>query len=77
MQAAYEAGQIWLADSPAMPLPRIVLSATVPRIVLSTTASTDEDRALSNEDKDTDPALNALDEGLIGTAAPVCPPSIG
>ena len=68
MQAAYEAGQIWLADSPALPLPRIVLSTTV---------STDDDRALSNEDKDIDPALDALDEGFIGTAAPICPPSIG
>jgi len=68
MQAAYEAGQTWLADSPALPLPRIVLSTTV---------STDDDGALSNEDKDIDPALDALDERFIGTVAPVCPPSIG
>ena len=53
---------------PALPLPRIARS---------TTLSTDDDRALPNEDKDIDPALDALDEGFIGTAAPVCPPSIG
>jgi hypothetical protein len=35
--------------------------------------STDENSALSNEDEDIDPALDALDEGFIDTAAPVCP----
>jgi hypothetical protein len=34
--------------------------------------STDENSALSNEDEDIDPALDALDEGFIDTAAPVC-----
>jgi len=68
MQAAYEAGQAWLADSPALPLPGIAFSTTI---------SMDEDRALPNEDEDIDPALDALDEDFIGTAAPVCLPSIG
>jgi hypothetical protein len=68
MQAAYEAGQAWLADSPALPLPRIALS---------TTLSMDDDRALPDQDEDIDPALDALDEDFIGTAAPVCPPGIG
>jgi hypothetical protein len=68
MQAAYEAGQAWLADSPALPLPCIAVSTTV---------STDENRALFNQDEDIDLALDALDEGFIGTAAPVYPPSIG
>jgi hypothetical protein len=68
MQAAYEAGQTWLADSPALPLPHVALS---------TTMSMDEDGALSNQDEDIDPALDAFDEGFIGTAASVCPPSIG
>jgi len=39
--------------------------------------SMDDDEALSNQDEDIDPALDALDEGFIGTAAPICPPSIG
>ena len=68
MQAAYEAGQAWLTNSPALPLPHVALS---------TMLSMDEDRALSDTDEDIDPALDALDEGFIGTAAPVCPPSIG
>ena len=68
MQAAYEAGQTWLADSPALPLPHAALSMAL---------SMDDDEALSNQDEDIDPALDALDEGFIGTAAPICPPSIG
>ena len=59
MQAAYEAGQTWLADSPALPLPHAALSMAL---------SMDDDEALSNQDEDIDPALGALDEGFIGTA---------
>ena len=61
-------GQTWLADSPALPLPHAALSMAL---------SMDDDEALSNQDEDIDPALDALDEGFIGTAAPICPPSIG
>ena len=68
MQTAYEAGQAWLADSPALPLPRIARS---------TSLSMDDDRAFPDQDEDIDPELDALDEDFIGAAAPVCPPSIG
>ena len=68
MQAAYEAGQAWLADSPALPLPGTALS---------TTMSMDEDRALPDQDEAIDPALDALDEGFIGTAGPVYSSNIG
>jgi hypothetical protein len=68
MQAAYEAGQVWLADSPALPLPRIALS---------TTMSMDEDSALPDQDEDIDPALDTLDEGFISTVASVYSTNIG
>jgi hypothetical protein len=67
MQAAYEAGQAWLADLPARPLSQAALS---------TTMSMDEDEALPDRDEDINPALDAFDEGFIATAAPVCPPGI-
>ena len=68
MQAAYEAGQTWLANSPTLPLPRIAVS---------TAMLTDENGTFSNQDEGIDPELDALNEGFIATVAPVCPLSIG